>query len=264
MYEAEDRLAIHGHFGTEGFITIDDTILPHFRWSDSLIMLTIPDIGKGSFGIVKVHQGDFLDSAWLTKWILPIETEWQYVQRGGVSENEWMSAAPQLRLDVYGLRRTRKDVSISSIDPNNVSQRYFKYDNGKQFYRDTSFDAEFHSFGGSTDRMELWGPSMIVSHCGTHLDVWFDSTYAMHLDGTSSGDCRCKSSIAPPLAPPPAFLQPEVLRVVDSMVSSEEHSSIVYDLLGREIMRYEGKDVPPLRSGFDLIMRGTTLLKLWR
>jgi hypothetical protein len=54
--EWKGQLSIFGKFGTtQGSVQCDSVVLPILAWSDSLVVVTIPDTGKGSSGGVLVH-----------------------------------------------------------------------------------------------------------------------------------------------------------------------------------------------------------------
>ena len=54
--EAKSQLQIHGSFGTDsGSVSIEDTTLGIVSWSDSLIIASLPDSGKGAGGDVVVQ-----------------------------------------------------------------------------------------------------------------------------------------------------------------------------------------------------------------
>ena len=54
--EAKSQLQIHGSFGIDsGSVSIEDTTLGIVSWSDSLIICSLPDSGKGAGGHVEVE-----------------------------------------------------------------------------------------------------------------------------------------------------------------------------------------------------------------
>src|SRR5579872_3794142 len=58
--EAKSQLQIRGSFGVDsGSVSIEDTTLGIVSWSDSLIICSLPDIGKGAGGgvVVKSTKG---------------------------------------------------------------------------------------------------------------------------------------------------------------------------------------------------------------
>ncbi|MEI8134285.1 MAG: hypothetical protein WCH46_04285 [bacterium] len=56
--EAKSQLQIHGSFGSDsGSVSIEDTTLGIVAWSDSLIICSLPDSGRGAGGHVVVENG---------------------------------------------------------------------------------------------------------------------------------------------------------------------------------------------------------------
>jgi hypothetical protein len=70
VIESKGELVIHGAFGTTpGNVYIDSLSNAVISWTDSNIVATIPDTGKGSAGLVQVEsQLNFSNSRMLSRW----------------------------------------------------------------------------------------------------------------------------------------------------------------------------------------------------
>jgi hypothetical protein len=184
-------LEIYGEFAAEGSVTVEDISLPVTSWSNSLIVCTIQDTGRGSAGAVIVSsEGQNSEPKNITLW----EGSWSqdYVERHSRDIGNAQSLQYRVRLDLHDAILHQQRYSRYALDSSSIvrvvdysstpwSPKYgyetnWRTESSKRACEESEYDAGFRGMSALDLLSRNLGISVSEIRGVEERITWMDST----------------------------------------------------------------------------------------